>query len=508
MEPHERVGLDRIGCSMYGLQATRRPRAESVELIRLDEARRTGLIQLGTAMPTMAFLSSTYTRLARAPSFGYPVDPGVSWMQSKGRQSIGTCSLCRRIPWSSVGRSYKASTAPYLSLSVYQASVSVNRKVVYCHLYPSFAEMALKSFTCFAIPALLASSATAAPISQAQLADPTFGPIPGESTTYSDGYFGVAPPFPGNITDPIYPSVSGPPGTDDLLWQNLLSAEWVIFSFYQQGVELFNTSTFTALGAPNTTYQRIQEIRNNEAGHLRLFQNQISATSIKPGPCKYEFPITSAQSFLALATVIEISSMAFLTGLVQQAQLNASKGALTAVAETESRHNTWTLIDIWNVDPFAGPSDTSFPYANQILDTTNSFVVPGSCPPANPQYPYPSQNLPTLTAAQGTTSLVPGSTIGLNFSNPLNQPTFAPSQQYYAVFFHGLTNVSVPLDTTGWTPDGDKTIEVTIPAAFETKGVIVAVVADTVGAPTMDTVVAGPGIILEQPTEIAVALAT
>jgi hypothetical protein len=79
--------------------------------------------------------------------------------------------------------------------------------------------------------------------------------------------------------------------------------------------------------------------------------------------------------------------MAFLTGLAQQAQLNATKGALTAIGETESRHNTWALMDIWDVSPFAGSFDTSFPYANQILYSTNQFIVPGSCPQENPPYP-------------------------------------------------------------------------------------------------------------------------
>lgn len=358
--------------------------------------------------------------------------------------------------------------------------------------------MATKMISILAL-GLFASPAIAAPVSNAELADPMYGPIPGESPIYSD-YYGAAAPFPGNITEPIMPTGSGPAGPDDLLFQNLLAAEWVIFSFYQAGAEIFNESSFTALGVPNTTYQRILEIRNNEAGHLRIFQNQISANSIKPGACKYQFPITGPESFLALSTLIEISSMAFLTGLVQQAQLNSSRGAITAIGEVESRHNTWSLIDIWNVSPFTGPADTVFPYANEILDTTNGFVVPGSCPKNNPPYPYPSQRLPTLTASSNTTSLTPGSQIGLNFSNPENQPTFEQGQDYYVVFFHGVDNVTVPLNPND--------LNVIVPTQFETKGVIIAVVADTPGAPTLDSVIAGPGIILEQVPELAVALAT
>lgn len=167
--------------------------------------------------------------------------------------------------------------------------------------------------------------------------DPKCGPIPGESTLYSD-YTGKTPPFPANMTSPVLATTKGPVGEDDLLFQNLLSAEWAVYSFYQQGVEAFNQSDFTDLGLPNTTYQRITEIRDNEAGHLRIFQDSISSASIKPGPCRYEYGFTSAMEFLALQNIIEVSSMAFLTGLAQQAKASSTIGALVAIGQTETRH--------------------------------------------------------------------------------------------------------------------------------------------------------------------------
>lgn len=194
-----------------------------------------------------------------------------------------------------------------------------------------------------ALSSLIVASVLALPMPDTSIADPTYGPIPGESDVYNN-YNGTAAPFPANQSDPILPAMSGPPGPDDLLFQNLLSAEWAIYSFYQQAVEAFNTTSFTDLGLPNTTYERVTSIRDNEAGHLRIFQDSISSTSIKPGICKYDYGWTSAEEWLALQVTIEVSSMAFLTGLVRQATTDATRSALVAIASVESRHNTWVRI--------------------------------------------------------------------------------------------------------------------------------------------------------------------
>lgn len=332
------------------------------------------------------------------------------------------------------------------------------------------------------------------PSSSPDINSPDYGPIPGQNPYYSD-YRGTAPPFPANNTSPILPISHDKPGPDDVLFQNLLSAEWVIYSFYQQGAELFRQENFTAAGFPNNTYDRLLEIRDNEAGHLRIFQDSISNNSIKPGTCKYDFGFGSdTQAYLALGTEIEISSMAFLTGLVLQAQTNVSKGALMAIGQTETRHEVWHLMDIWNTDPFAGPSDTAFPYANEILDFTNVFVIPGSCPSENPIYPYPRQNLPQLGYDANTTTLLPGSDITITYEDASHVPDFVKGKDYYAVFYHGVDVISVPFDV-----ESNKTV---IPGEFESRGVIIVVIADEQDAPTIDSVVAGPLFIFEQPVEI------
>ncbi|KAK8054275.1 hypothetical protein PG996_013576 [Apiospora saccharicola] len=305
-----------------------------------------------------------------------------------------------------------------------------------------------------------------------------------------------------NLPPPMKPTGSMNETSDtDRLWQNLLAAEWIVWSFYDAAVRSFNGTSFTTLGLPNTTYQRITDIRDNEAGHLRIFQSQISAGTVQPAPCRYDFPFDSSDpaAFLALVTLIEVASMTFITGLTQQTTNATARGILAAVGQVETRHEVWSLLDVWDASPFSGPSDTVFPYPNEILDVTNRFVIPGSCPPANPIFPNPSQNLPKVGVAAGTETVAVGATVLLNFTEPDNQPRFATGKQYYAVFYHAIEIVSLPVHTDSWPAEA---ISVTIPSQFSAEGVVIMVLADAEGAPTLYSVVAGPVIFLQQPAAL------
>ncbi|OMP84746.1 hypothetical protein BK809_0001849 [Diplodia seriata] len=143
------------------------------------------------------------------------------------------------------------------------------------------------------------------------------------------------------------------------------------------------------------------------------------------------------------------------------------------------------------VNPFSGPSDTVNPYADQLLDITNLLIVPGSSPSENPAYPSSRQNLPPLSFNMTTSTAQPGSKIDFVFSDETNVPSFDDGKSYYAVFFHGVNSISVPLDT--------KTNSSVVPAEFDAaSGIFIGVLADTEGAPTLESVVAGPMFLLEQ----------
>ncbi|MCJ1478836.1 hypothetical protein MMC13_007520 [Lambiella insularis] len=349
--------------------------------------------------------------------------------------------------------------------------------------------MNLLASTTYAVMGLL-PFAIAAPIT-CDRRNPNCGPIQRISHQYNV-YHGKAAPFPADELAPLPANTNATVGIDDVLFQNLMSAEWVVFSFYQADVEAFNTPSFTSLGYPATTFARIAEIRDNEAGHLRIFENSISNASLVPGACKYDYGFgTSAVQFLAMQQLIELVSMSFLSGLARDAQLETSKCALVTLATVEARHTVWLLQDVYASSPFAGPSDTAYPYANQILNTTRQFIIPGSCPLENPPYPTPSQNLPVMQTRFNASKVAPDGKAVFEFEP---QIAFAEGKEYFVVFSHGVENVTVPFDV--------ETQSATIPD-FDHRGLVLAVLADTPGAPVEQSVLAGPDVMSFQPSALS-----
>ena len=94
-----------------------------------------------------------------------------------------------------------------------------------------------------------------------------------------------------------------------------------------------------------------------------------------------------------------------------------------------------------------------------------------------------------------TTSGRPGSNITFEFGT---DPAYEQGRDYYAVYFHGVNNTTVPFD--------GRTNVSTIPSQFDDKGIIIAVIADEPGAPTLESVVAGPLFLLEQPSALTLQL--
>jgi len=74
-------------------------------------------------------------------------------------------------------------------------------------------------------------------------------------------------------------------------------------------------------------------------------------------------------------------------------------------------------------------------------------------------------------------------------------PKYMAGKEYNAFFFHGVNHVTMQFDT--------KTHSSTIPTSFDGgRRIIIAVIADSPGATTLDSVVAGSLILLQQPASV------
>jgi hypothetical protein len=192
--------------------------------------------------------------------------------------------------------------------------------------------------------------------------------------------------------------------------------------------------------------------------------------------------------------ITEATGAAFLPGMVANAKARNNQASLAALSQIETRHATWATIDVWGTNPFSGPVDTVYAYPLQILSLLQYNIIPGSCPKENPPFPNPPSAVggALMQYNRETSQGKPGQDIQFTFPAPQSQPKFEDGKEYYAVFFHGLDNITIPFDTT--------TCMVKIPDAFDKeKGVIVAVVADQPGAVVEESVVGGPLLLLQQP---------
>ena len=106
-------------------------------------------------------------------------------------------------------------------------------------------------------------------------------------------------------------------------------------------------------------------------------------------PCRYKFPATNFDEFLAVANLITSTNFGSVIGLQQQ--LDGSAPALapatTAILGVETRHDAFLRI-LHGVVPNPAPFDTGIPIA-WAYNIGLQYTVPGSCPVEVPLPTYP-----------------------------------------------------------------------------------------------------------------------
>jgi hypothetical protein len=345
--------------------------------------------------------------------------------------------------------------------------------------------------TSFTLVALLLSHASvtrASPVTQTVIGGPPAG-------IYGTNFTKSGPVDQGQTTFPKQADkdLKG----DDILFQNLLSAEWIVADFYQQGVEYFNQSVFTEAGFANETMSRLTEIYQNENGHLAIFENAIPSGVTKPGKCQYDYSfqlentsVAQAQTYMRLVSVIELGSMAYLTGLAQNSSTATGLATIMGAISAETRHLTWVNSAVLSGDPFVGPADTVYPYATQILSNIKEFIINGSCPAENPTFPVGDQLLPKLSFAN-TSMIQQGGFIDITFKNASNgdhsPPSLKKGDQIGVVFFHSLWNYTVPIIV-----DDPTVLRAQIPNITSWSGELFVTLTDQQTVHKAEDVIAGP----------------
>ncbi|PWN91062.1 hypothetical protein FA10DRAFT_302238 [Acaromyces ingoldii] len=288
---------------------------------------------------------------------------------------------------------------------------------------------------------------------------------------------------------------------DQGLLQNLLAAEWIVDGLYRAGMKTFKASDFVDAGFPTDTYSQLKAVYENENGHLRVFEDAIASTNIKPGRCQYLYGFEDiknrtlqVQKYMVIVSEIEIGSMAYLTGLAQQAESAETLATIMGTISAETRHLTFVNGQVLRIGSFVGPTDTVYPWPLQILSTTKQLIVPGSCPKQNPEYPSPDQKLPKLSLNTSASDIKRANgTMNIAFAKPSGgdlpplQRSSPEASNLHAIFFNSLFNYTVK---ASFLEDGS--IFVNMPTLTANNGNLLVAIANTSNVRSKEDIVAGP----------------
>lgn len=311
-----------------------------------------------------------------------------------------------------------------------------------------------------------------------------------ENSIYGKNATSYGPQTFGQTTFPL-PSSPRISSGDQKLFQNLLAAEWIVDSMYASGLEFFAPSDFTTAGYPNNTYDQLKSVYQNENGHLRIFERAIESTIIKPGRCNYSFGFEhitnktlAVQVYMNIVSQVEIGSMAYLTGLAHEAENVETLYTIMGTISAETRHLTFVNGQVLDVGDFVGPTDTIYPFPLQLLSVTKQFIIPNSCPPENPPYPSPDQNLPKLSL-DVKRSNIQSKNGTLTLTADLKG--FQSNKTLSVIFFQSVFNY-----TKQATSLGNNTLQVKIPNLTSDKGNLIVALSNTSHVTKKEDILAGP----------------
>ncbi|KAI9811142.1 MAG: hypothetical protein M1827_005593 [Pycnora praestabilis] len=214
--------------------------------------------------------------------------------------------------------------------------------------------------------------------------------------------------------------------------------------FFAQGLHNITSGGWGTKGYPSNTADVVARIAAQEAVHVATFEALLSnynATTIPP--CKYQFPSTSTDQFLALGNIITSVGIGAVISL-SQSLANTDPALITSTTSTitvEARHDAFFRMT-GNEVPNPAPFDTAIS-ADWAYNLALPFIVPGSCP-ISPPLPV----LPALTivpaSAPGFAPATPPAAINFTF-DPKSAPFASVSNE--PLFIGWVNQLNVPVYT-------------------------------------------------------------
>ncbi|CAD6579559.1 MAG: hypothetical protein CYPHOPRED_000912 [Cyphobasidiales sp. Tagirdzhanova-0007] len=173
--------------------------------------------------------------------------------------------------------------------------------------------------------------------------------------------------------------------TDADILNYALTLEHLEATFYALGLNMLNAGAFEDAGFADWVRYRFTEIASQEATHVSFLTAALTAAGAEPvAACKYDFGITTPESYRALSQVLEGVGVAAYLGAAPLISSKAYLGVAGSILVVEAEHDTWVRSAASNQDAFPGPFYPPLDLS-QAYTLASAFIT--SCPSSNVALP-------------------------------------------------------------------------------------------------------------------------
>lgn len=206
---------------------------------------------------------------------------------------------------------------------------------------------------------------------------------------------------------------------DSKILNYALTLEHLEAAFYTEGLKNFTKADFAKAGFNDVDfYRHVEELSVDEHSHVEVLTAVLKAAKYNAtAACTYDFPVTSAADFVALASVLEgVGVNAYLgaaASITNKEYLTAAGSILTV----EARHNAF-IRNSRGQAPFPAPYDIPLDF-DQVYSLAAPFIK--SCPKTNPSLGVKA--FPAMTYSGATKYPRQGSSITFALPKSLTIPS-------------------------------------------------------------------------------------